>query len=224
VNVRFGEFRLDSETRQLFRDDVEVHLSPKAFELLLMLLEARPKALSKAELMERLWSGTFVSDANLPVLVAEIRRALSDQPGQSRFLRTVHRFGYAFCGTVIVLPASAADPTAGPIYWLVTGAHRIHLANGETVVGRDPHVAVWCDQPGVSRHHARIVIRDAEATIEDLDSKNGTYVRGTRVSTVTPLRDGDEIQIGPATFTVRVFRGASTTESGSISGGIAPSS
>src|SRR5580765_5218978 len=108
MNVRFGEFRLDSETRQLFRDDVEVHLSPKAFELLLMLLEARPKALSKAELMERLWPGTFVSDANLPVLVAEIRRALSDQPDQPRFLRTVPRFGYAFSGAVILLPASAA--------------------------------------------------------------------------------------------------------------------
>src|SRR6476660_8789947 len=114
MNVRFGEFRLDSETRELFRDDAEVHLSPKAFELLLRLLEARPKALSKAELMERLWPGTFVTDANLSVLVAEIRHALSDQPGQSRFLRTVHRFGYAFCGMVISLPASAVHPTSGP--------------------------------------------------------------------------------------------------------------
>jgi DNA-binding winged helix-turn-helix (wHTH) protein len=224
MNVRFGEFRLDSETRELFRDDAEVHLSPKAFELLLRLLEARPKALSKAELMERLWPGTFVTDANLSVLVAEIRHALSDQPGQSRFLRTVHRFGYAFCGMVISLPASAVHPTSGPTYWLVTGTHRIHLADGETVVGRDPHAPVWCDQPGVSRRHARIVIRDAEATIEDLGSKNGTYVRGARVATATSLRDGDEIRIGTATFTVRVLRAASTTESASISGAIAPSS
>src|SRR5438128_1184395 len=108
MNIRFGEFRLDSDTRQLFCDEVDVHLSPKAFELLRALLEARPRVLSKPELHERLWPETFVSEANLSILVAEIRRVLGETPHQVRFVRTVHRFGYAFCGNVVDVQPSGS--------------------------------------------------------------------------------------------------------------------
>src|SRR5688500_2128967 len=99
MQMRFGEFTLDTESRLLRRGDAERHLSPKAFDLLQLLLTNRPRALSKSELHERLWPSTFVSDATLTSLVAEVRAALGEHAQDGRNIRTVHRFGYAFNGT-----------------------------------------------------------------------------------------------------------------------------
>ena len=98
--LHFGEFTLDPLTRQLRRGADEIHVSPKALALLLELIERRPNALTKAALQESLWPGTFVVEANLSNLVAEIRAALDDDVRHPRFIRTVHGFGYAFWGTV----------------------------------------------------------------------------------------------------------------------------
>jgi non-specific serine/threonine protein kinase len=92
----FGDFVLDLDTRELAREGTPVSLSPKAFQLLGILVESYPRALSKNELQDRLWPGTFVVEKNLTNLVGEIREALGDDPVHSRFVRTVHRFGYAF--------------------------------------------------------------------------------------------------------------------------------
>jgi DNA-binding winged helix-turn-helix (wHTH) protein len=100
VKARFGPFTLDTEARQLVRDGVELHLSPKAFDLLCGLVEQRPKVLDKSELQARLWPDTYVVEGNLNVLIGEIRRALGDAPRDPRFIRTVHGVGYAFCGHV----------------------------------------------------------------------------------------------------------------------------
>ena len=106
MQVHFGEFTIDTQRRQLRQDDAARHLSPKAFELLLLLLENRPRALSKAELHERLWPSTFVSDATLTSLVAEVRAALGERAAHGRFVRTVHQFGYAFEGSATELATS----------------------------------------------------------------------------------------------------------------------
>jgi Tol biopolymer transport system component/DNA-binding winged helix-turn-helix (wHTH) protein len=98
VRIRFGPFTLDLESRQLTSGGEDVHLEPKAFELLSALVLARPKALSKADLQERLWPGTFVAEANLSNLVAEIRATLGDPARAPKYVRTAHGFGYAFCG------------------------------------------------------------------------------------------------------------------------------
>ena len=92
----FGEFILDLETRELLRAGEPVSLSPKAFQLLGILVQSRPKATSKAELQDRLWPRTFVVEKNLTNLVGEIRGAVGDDAGHPRFIRTVARFGYAF--------------------------------------------------------------------------------------------------------------------------------
>ena len=88
MTVRFGDLEFDAEARQLYRNGSAVHLTGKAFELLKLLLERRPAAMSKAEIQEHLWPDTFVSEANLPTLVAEIRDGLGDDARQPRFLRT----------------------------------------------------------------------------------------------------------------------------------------
>lgn len=75
----FGPFVLDRARHQLLDDGREVHLSPKAYEFLRLLLAERPRALSKAELHERLWPGTVVTDATLASVAAEVRRALRER-------------------------------------------------------------------------------------------------------------------------------------------------
>lgn len=102
MTVHFDAFSLDEGTRELRRRGDVVHLSPKAFELLVLLVERRPKAVSKDELHRTLWPASFVVAANLGNLVAEVRAALGDDARRPRFIRTVYGFGFAFC-------AAAAD-------------------------------------------------------------------------------------------------------------------
>jgi DNA-binding winged helix-turn-helix (wHTH) protein len=194
VKVRFGEVRFDGEARQLFRRQDAVHLSGKAFELLKLLLERRPAALSKAEIQEHLWPDTFVSEANLPTLVTEIRDAIGDDARQARFVRTVHGFGYAFSGEVTD-DSRLVDGTPRHC-WLRSETGRIPLGEGDNVVGRGEDASVVLESSTVSRHHARICVRGRVAIIEDLESKNGTYVGDERVSVPRELQEGDQIRIG----------------------------
>jgi predicted ATPase/DNA-binding winged helix-turn-helix (wHTH) protein len=92
----FGDFVLDLDGRQLLRAGTPVSLSPKALQLLGILVECHPRALSKTDLQDRLWPGTFVVEKNLTNLVSELRDGLGDDPANPRFIRTVQRFGYAF--------------------------------------------------------------------------------------------------------------------------------
>lgn len=196
--MRFGPFTLDERARQLLRGTQPVHLSPKAFDLLAMLMQRRPEALAKAEIHERLWHDTFVSDVNLAVLVAEIRAALGEDARHSRFVRTVHCFGYAFSGTVDDVERFRALPSGVATCWLTWGRERAPLVRGENLVGRDPAADVRIDAVGVSRRHAMIVVADDEVTLHDLSSKNGTYIDDIRVTSPVPLTDGAEIRVGPA--------------------------
>ena len=93
MKISFGPFILDFDTRQLIRDGREIHISPKAFELLAALVTERPKVLPKAVLQQRLWPDTFVAEANLSNLIAELRAALDDSPRTPTYLRTAHKFG-----------------------------------------------------------------------------------------------------------------------------------
>jgi DNA-binding winged helix-turn-helix (wHTH) protein len=212
VKFRLGDVTLDPDTRQLLRGGAEIHLSPKAFDLLRMLVHHRPRVLSKTELHDQLWPQTFVSDANLASLVAEVRQALGDAARQPRFIRTAQRFGYGFCGEAIEVCESALSAESAPFCWLVIDRRRVPLQQGANVLGRDGD-AVEMPSPTVSRRHARIVISGAEALLEDLESKNGTFVGGKRISKAVRLRDGDEIRTGSVTFRFRMTspRGATAT-------------
>jgi DNA-binding winged helix-turn-helix (wHTH) protein len=201
VELHFAEFTLDTLTRQLRRGADEIHISPKAFALLLELVERRPEALTKAALQESLWPDTFVVEANLSNLVAEIRAALEDDVRQPRFIRTVHGFGYAFCGTVGGDPAAEASRVAPCV--LVCSGRLYPLAEGENVLGREGDAASWFDSTSVSRRHARIVVTDGKALLEDLASKNGTFLGDVRVSAPVPLEDGAEIRLGSLRVTFR---------------------
>lgn len=217
---RFGEFTLDDGIRQLFLSRTEVHLSPKAYELLTVLLANRTRAVSKAELQEHLWPSTFVEETNLAGLVAEIRRALGDSASSPVFVRTVYGFGYRFVGDVAVdaavdtavdTPAARSGPSRVKLCVVWAGREMI-LMEGANVIGREPDATIQIDARGVSRHHARIVVAHDVATLEDLGSKNGTHVNGRPITTAARLSDGDEINLGAITLTFRVASLLSPTE------------
>jgi DNA-binding winged helix-turn-helix (wHTH) protein len=211
MGIRFASFVLDLDTRQLTRAGTEVPLTPKAFELLAILVEDRPKVVSKTILMERLWPGAFVVEANLSNLVAEIRAALSDSARAPKWIRTVHGFGYAFCGRASTLRPAACPLADRPVCWLEWGRRRFPLEVGEHVVGRDPAVEVRLDAPTVSRRHARLVVSADGVSLEDIGSKNGTRCGSHQVTSPAHLADGDTIHIGSVLLTFRLPAHTTTT-------------
>src|SRR5688572_29644776 len=190
MRIVFGDCELDSGRRILLRHGRPTPLSPKAFQLLELLVDRRPEAVAKSELLEHLWTEVFVSDASLHNLVAEIRAALGDNPRAPRYIRTVPRFGYAFQADA--RPAAQdirSAQSSGPR--VVSGDREWLLADGSNLVGRDRSCAVCIDSPTLSRRHACIVIDGAGATLEDLGSKNGTYLNKHAVTQPVVLNDGD---------------------------------
>jgi DNA-binding winged helix-turn-helix (wHTH) protein len=207
VRIQFGECTFDPVRREVRRADRAAHLSPKAFELLRVLVESRPRALSKEELFGTLWPGTFVTEASLAGLVAEVRREIGDEAREPRFLRTIHGYGYAF---------SEDGTTAAPeerVYRLILGSREIAIGAGENTIGRGPEAAVFLDDATVSRLHARVVLGGPDGPmLEDLGSKNGTWLRGRRIEAAERLADGDEVRIGSVPLTFRAFPAGAPTE------------
>jgi DNA-binding winged helix-turn-helix (wHTH) protein len=210
VVYRFGGFTLNDSTRQLLSPSGELHLSPKAYELLTILLASRPNVVSKTELQERLWPETFVQETNIAGLVAEIRRNLRDPAGTPLFIRTVHRIGYRFVGDVTT--DDAAPGATRSKFYLAMDDRRFFLMDGTNVIGRAPEAVVQIDSPGVSRLHARIRIEHGVATLEDLGSKNGTHLNGTRIDRARVLADGNEIRLGTIVLTFRSAPASDITE------------
>jgi predicted component of type VI protein secretion system len=124
----------------------------------------------------------------------------------------VHRFGYAFTGQAEELRgrvSKVADHK--PIYRLIWGNREVDLHPGENLLGRDEDALVWIDDALVSRRHARIVVDENGAVLEDLGSKNGTFLRDKRIEASRKLADGDQLTVGPASMIFRVFKQTATT-------------
>src|SRR5204862_5496335 len=114
-------------------------------------------------------------------------------------------------------PAGAGPSRSN--FRLAWGSREVELPLGESVLGRTPGCGVWIDSSGISRRHARVVVTDFGATLEDLGSKNGTYVGGRRIEGPVALANGDEIclgstrAVGSVRLTVRVFQETGSTGS-----------
>lgn len=206
--LEFETFQIDFDRRRLLRNGEEVHLSPKALQLLQLLIEARPKAVSKTDIHERLWPSTFVADSNLASIINDLRRALDDDAHSPRYIRTLHAFGYAFCAEPVTGEPQARTVPAARLEW---EKGDLPLFSGRNVIGRDVNAAVRIDERTISRHHAAIAIEGSRATLEDLQSKNGTFCDGTRVAAAVPLQDGSVIELGSVRMVYRESSVLSTT-------------
>jgi DNA-binding winged helix-turn-helix (wHTH) protein len=191
---------LDLETRELRRGGALVHLPPQVYRLLEILIERRPRVVTKNELDELLWPKSYVARSSLGRIVAELRDALGDDAHESQIVRTAHAVGYAFCAEVVHMGAAPTSTVRAVLVW---GQNIIEIGEGEHTLGRGLDCQVRLDASGVSRNHAHIAVATAATTIVDLGSKNGTWVNGKRTSGLTPLNDGDEIVLGTVVLTLR---------------------
>ena len=98
----FEGFQLCTQRRLLVRDDVEVKLRRKAWECLRYLVEQSPRAVSKDELCDVVWSPRVISDETLSSTIKDIRQALDDRAQPRRYVRTLSGFGYRFVAPVVV--------------------------------------------------------------------------------------------------------------------------
>jgi len=212
MRLRFGDCVLDTSSRELRRHGEPQGLSPKGLRFLQLLIEARPRAIAKQEIHERLWPESFVADSSIARLASEIRAAIGDDARHPRFLRTVHRHGYSFSGPVAIEPEDV-PPALAPCR-LLWGEREIGLREGENLVGRAAEATVRIDLGRISRLHARIVVNGGRAVLEDLGSTNGTFLRGERLWTPAQLADGDEIGVGAIVLLFRATGSNSTTEAG----------
>lgn len=202
MRVRFGEFVFDAERRELTRGGSLVHLTPKSFDLLALLIAHHPRAVRKEELYEQLWPDTFVEYANLNNLVSEIRAAIGDS--ERTMVQTKTRFGFAFA-VETVMESESLQTARDRLFRISAGGKNYDLQPGRNLIGRELDCTIVIDSPSVSRYHAVIEINGPVPTIEDLGSKNGTFVRQRRIDGVVELRDRDEVEIGRMLLRFRIF-------------------
>lgn len=213
MRYQFGEFTLDLAQQELRRGDAPVHLTPKAMQLLEFLIEQRPNVVTRQMLFDHLWPDVVVQEANLKNLVADLRHALDDHERHGRFLRTVHGRGYAFTKDIVQSKSVTGRPSSRLVIFF-HDRRRLILSAGENIIGRDEDADAVLDDPEVSRHHARVVIDPDRVTIEDLGSKNGTFVRGSKIDHPVELKNGDEVLLGNAALVVKIMHRDDDTATG----------
>jgi DNA-binding winged helix-turn-helix (wHTH) protein len=219
VHLRFGEYEIDSDTRLLLKSGTPTALTPKAFQLLELLIRSRPAIVSKREILGALWPETYVSEANVSNLVSEIRATLEDTARRPQYVRTSHGAGYAFCGTAVECAARSRRDVGGAANCsLVGNAGTFSLVEGTQVLGRGDDCDLVLASPVVSRHHARIHVSGENVVIEDLRSRNGTFVRGKRIGAPVSLYRDDVVSIGNVTLRFRVIDPSRTTDTLSLPG------
>jgi len=212
MRFEFGDFILDHDRQELTRNGEAVHLTPKAMQLIEILIESRPNVVSHQDLYDTLWPDVVVLEANLKNLLADLRNALDDHDRNGRFIRTVHGRGYAFTDDVV---ATRRRDLGSRLVVFFHGNRRIILQAGENIVGRGEDATTIIDDPEVSRHHVRIIIDPHRVTVEDLDSKNGTFVNGERISRRVEVDDGDEVRLGPLALMVKIVARSDDTQTAS---------
>ncbi|HEX4376140.1 MAG TPA: FHA domain-containing protein [Steroidobacteraceae bacterium] len=207
MRLEFGDCTLDLAARQLWREGTAVALEPKMFELLEVLILRRPAVVKNEELDELLWPKVYVARTSLTRLISELRAVLGDTPRDSKIIRTVYKAGYAFGAEVVEAAGTGGSSNAAAnlpaLFHLVWNDRTIPLPDGEYTVGRGDECQIVIDAVTVSRCHARISVRGTMASVEDLNSTNGTSVNGLRITAATDILQRAEIALGTAKVMLR---------------------
>ena len=173
--IRFGDCVFDASAHELRRAGQPVHLPPKAFQLLELLLAKRPRPVMKAEIRDALWPATAVGASSLARVVVDLRSAIGDDARHPRLLRTVHGFGYSFSAETVLEQVPGPEQLEAWAGRLVRGEREIALVEGEHVLGRLPDASVWIDSTSVSRRHARIVVSAGRAARRPREQEGPTW-------------------------------------------------
>lgn len=207
-DFHLGEWLVQPSLNTLSRSDQTVRLRPKLMDVLAFLASRPGGVVSQEEILESVWSREFIAESALTRTIAELRKTLGDDAGEPRFIETISKRGYRLIARVerINEPATARSedlarsrspsPRRNSSCRLCWGEQELPLSEGENVIGRTSEAAVRISSSRVSRRHARIVVTGGRAVLEDLGSKNGTFLRGHRIQRPVELSDGDEICFG----------------------------
>jgi DNA-binding winged helix-turn-helix (wHTH) protein len=211
--ARFGVFDVDPRTGELRKRGVRLRLQEQPFQVLTLLLERAGDLVTRDELRQRLWSeDVFVAfEQGLNNAVAKIRTALGDSADSPRFVETLERRGYRFIAAVEWTSTDPHEQPAAPMVHVEIGSQTRVVAEGSHVIGRDPSADVWINSTLVSRQHARLVVRGGQVTIEDLGSRNGTFVNGIRLTAPVTLASGDDVRLGVVSMAVHIPSGLTRT-------------
>jgi hypothetical protein len=162
------------------------------------------KLVSKRDLIDEVWRTEFVSDHALTQVIAELRAALGDNAGNPSFIENIPRRGYRLVAPMIPIADSVHSSHGVSMpFKLETDDGTRPLTQGQNVIGRTDEADICVDKTEVSRCHAMITVQGTSAVIEDLGSKNGTYVNGRQIDGPTTLNNGDEIWIGRSVARMR---------------------
>jgi len=112
LRIQFDGYCLDSDRRELRLGDTLVPIQPQVFDLLEYLIANRDRVISKDDLISSIWKGRIVSESTLLSRISAARRAIGDDGGQQRLIRTVSRKGIRFVGTVLILPVEETGSNA----------------------------------------------------------------------------------------------------------------
>ena len=192
-----GAWLVEPTLDRISRDGAVVRLRPRAMDVLILLAGMAGKLASKQQLIDAVWRTEFVSDHALTQVVAELRAALGDDARNPAYIENIPRRGYRLVAAVTPIAASIPQVRDAALPFKLQGADRDHpLVQGPNVIGRTGDADICIDRTEVSRCHARITVQGTTATIEDLGSKNGTFLNGERLDRTMLLSNGDEIWIG----------------------------
>jgi len=192
---RLGLWQVDPAACELSDDGTVIRLRPKVMELLAAFARNPGEVLSKHCLLDMVWADVTVGDASLTVAVGELRDALGDNPDKPEYIETIPRRGYRLIAPVSSNEAGQVK-AGGSRFWLTGAGLELVLRQGENLIGRAPDAHVRIESPKVSRNHARIMVDGDAAVVEDLGSKNGTFIGDARVDGPTPLAHGDQLRLG----------------------------
>jgi DNA-binding winged helix-turn-helix (wHTH) protein len=209
-SFRFGEFHLDIAAYALSRAGKRIKLEKIPMELLILLVGSAGTLVDRRTIQAALWGpDVFVEhDSATNTAVRKIRQALDDDADQPRFVETVVGKGYRFIAPI----EGRTERRPVPTYCVTRGKQEFMLGGGENLLGRDPDARVYIDHPSVSRRHAQISIQPHRATLEDLESRNGTFLSGRRIDSPTEIHHGAIIGLGPITVRFRMLSGPASTK------------
>jgi len=192
---QLGRWQVDPAACELSDNGTVIRLRPKVMELLAAFARNPGEVISKHCLLDMVWADVTVGDASLTVAVGELRDALGDNSERPEFIETIPRRGYR-----LIAPISNAESPSvvagGSRFWLTGAGLELVLRQGENLLGRAPDAHIRIESPKVSRNHAKITVDGDTAIVEDLGSKNGTFVGDTRIDGPTPLAHGDQLRLG----------------------------
>jgi len=203
-SFHLGDWMVDPTLDRITRDDREVRLRPRAMDVLTVLALSSGKLVTKNELIDKVWRTEHVGDHALTQVIAELRAALGDDARNPSFIENIPRRGYRLVASVIPIAESSVSPRGATMPFKLESDDGTHtLLQGSTVIGRTEDADICIDKTEVSRCHAMVTVQGTTAIIEDLGSKNGTFVNGHQVAGPTPLSNGDEIWIGRSVARMR---------------------